>query len=130
MNQIIICQNTAKSSDFVQRILTHEMIHMFDYCSNYLDFNNLEHLACTEIRAANLAHCSFLDAYAQTSGVFNVKQRHMVNYSQISLGRFTARTFFIQESIVLPLVRIVLNRKHCRQCWLYGMISPAEMLKL
>lgn len=39
------------------------MIHMFDYCTNDLDFKNVEHLACTEIRAANLAHCSFLGAY-------------------------------------------------------------------
>lgn len=79
MNQIIICHNTAKSKESVQRTLAHEMVHMFDYCSNHLDFRDLEHLACTEIRAANLAHCAFLDAYAQTSGVFNVRQRHMVN---------------------------------------------------
>lgn len=79
MNQIIICQNTAKSEDFVQRILTHEMVHMFDYCTNHLDFSNMKHLACTEIRAANLAHCSFSDAYSQVDGVFNIAQRHKVS---------------------------------------------------
>lgn len=65
LNQIVICQNTSKNKGFVQGVLTHEMVHMFDYCNNDLDFKNVEHLACTEIRAANLAHCSFLGAYVR-----------------------------------------------------------------
>lgn len=79
-NQIVICQNTAKGRGIVQGILTHEMIHMFDYCTNNLDFKNVEHLACTEIRAANLAHCSFLGAYMQgDADYFNIKKRHQVD---------------------------------------------------
>lgn len=61
----------------MQGVLTHEFIHMFDYCRNNLDFKNIDHLACTEIRAANLAHCSFLSAV--TSGdasPFKIKQAH------------------------------------------------------
>lgn len=54
---------------------------MFDYCNNNLDFKNIEHLACTEIRAANLAHCSFLSAYAQADAdFFNIRQKHKVNF--------------------------------------------------
>ena len=30
---------------------------MYDYCVADLDLGNVEHLACTEVRAANLAHC-------------------------------------------------------------------------
>ncbi|XP_031618816.1 mitochondrial inner membrane protease ATP23 homolog [Contarinia nasturtii] len=76
-NQIVICQNTARDRGFVQGILTHEMIHMFDYCLNNLDFKNVEHLACTEIRAANLAHCSFLGAYMQDDAdFFNIRKKH------------------------------------------------------
>lgn len=79
MNQIVICQNNSNSRGFVQGILTHEMVHMFDYCTNNLDFKNVEHLACTEIRAANLAHCSFLGAWAQADAtIFNIKKRHQV----------------------------------------------------
>lgn len=75
-NQIVICQNNP-GTDHIQGILTHEMIHMFDHCTNHLDFRNLEHLACTEIRAANLAHCSFMGAYMQgDADFFNVKQKH------------------------------------------------------
>lgn len=77
MNQIVVCQNTATNEGLVQGVLTHEMIHMFDYCKNELDFKNLEHLACTEIRAANLTHCSFLSAWFQgDASIFNIKEAH------------------------------------------------------
>jgi Peptidase M76 family. len=65
----------------VQGVLTHEMIHMFDYCRNNLDFKNIDHLACTEIRAANLAHCSFLSAWHQgDASPFRIQRQHRVRY--------------------------------------------------
>lgn len=69
----------ARSQGMVQGVLTHEMIHMFDFCRNELDFKNIDHLACTEIRAANLTHCSFLSAWGQgDASIFNVKEAHQV----------------------------------------------------
>lgn len=80
MNQVIVCQNIARSKGMVQGVLTHEMIHMFDYCNNDLDFKNVEHLACTEIRAANLTHCSFLSAWAQgDASPFKIRKAHEVS---------------------------------------------------
>jgi mitochondrial inner membrane protease ATP23 len=77
LNQVVICQNVAKNEGLVQGVLTHEMIHMFDYCVNNLDFKNIEHLACTEIRAANLTHCSFLSAMVQgDASIFRIKKAH------------------------------------------------------
>ncbi|KAL1140610.1 hypothetical protein AAG570_000540 [Ranatra chinensis] len=77
LNQIVVCQNNSRSEGIVQGILTHEMIHMFDYCRNNLDFKNLDHLACTEIRAANLTHCGFLSAILQgDASLTNFKNRH------------------------------------------------------
>jgi mitochondrial inner membrane protease ATP23 len=77
LNQVVVCQNIAKSEGMVQGVLAHEFIHMFDYCRNDLDFKNIEHLACTEIRAANLTHCSFLSAVSQgDSSFFNIKGTH------------------------------------------------------
>jgi len=77
LNQVVVCQNVAKSKGLVQGVLTHEFIHMFDYCRAEMDFKDLKHLACTEIRAANLAHCSFLSAWTQGfASPFNVAKRH------------------------------------------------------
>lgn len=77
-NQIVVCQNNTNEG-VVQGILTHEMVHMFDYCNNNLDFKNIDHLACTEIRAANLAHCSYLSAIAQgDASPLEIKQKHQV----------------------------------------------------
>ncbi|XP_012272586.1 mitochondrial inner membrane protease ATP23 homolog [Orussus abietinus] len=77
LNQIVICQNVARSKEMVQGVLVHEMIHMFDYCRNKLDFKNIDHLACTEIRAANLAHCGFLSACTEGQASFiNIREAH------------------------------------------------------
>ncbi|CAL7950167.1 unnamed protein product [Xylocopa violacea] len=77
INQVVICQNTCNTKKQVQSTLSHELIHMFDYCRNKLDLNNMDHLACTEIRAANLCHCSFLGAVTRRlAGPFHIKQVH------------------------------------------------------
>lgn len=79
LNQVVVCQNMATNEGLVQGVLTHEMIHMFDYCRNNLDFKNLDHLACTEIRAANLAHCSFASAWMQgDASIFNIRESHQI----------------------------------------------------
>lgn len=31
--------------------IAHEMVHMFDHCRFKLDWHNLRHVACTEVRA-------------------------------------------------------------------------------
>ena len=77
LNQIVVCQNVARSEAIVSGVLTHEMIHMFDYCNQELDFKNIDHLACTEIRAANLTHCSFMSAMIQgDASFFRIAKAH------------------------------------------------------
>ena len=29
--------------------LTHELVHAFDHCRAHVDFNDIHHLACTEV---------------------------------------------------------------------------------
>ena len=41
--------------------LTHELVHTYDYCRAHLDWNNLEHLACTEVDHSVLP-CPILSA--------------------------------------------------------------------
>lgn len=77
MNQIVICQNTATSKGAVHGALAHEMVHMFDFCRADLDFKNIDQLLCTEIRAANLMHCSFLSAMVTgTASFVRIKKQH------------------------------------------------------
>lgn len=77
LNQIVLCENLNQSKGVIQGTLVHEMIHMFDYCRHNVDFTNIEHVACTEIRAANLAHCSFLSAWIQgDASPINFKKQH------------------------------------------------------
>ncbi len=37
------------------QVLAHELIHVFDECRANVDWNNLNHHACSEVRAANLS---------------------------------------------------------------------------
>jgi len=79
LNQVVICQNTATSEGTIQGVLTHELIHMFDSCTRKLDFRNIEHLACTEIRAANLTHCGLVSSILEGhSSIFNFRKKHQV----------------------------------------------------
>lgn len=76
-NQIVICYNRVHSYNKVNGVMAHEMVHMFDYCRNELEFKNIEHVACTEIRAANLVHCSFMSAMMQgQASPFHIKKAH------------------------------------------------------
>jgi inner membrane protease ATP23 len=49
-NQLIVCSNRCRSETKVEEILTHELVHMYDYCTAKVDFKDMDHLACTEIR--------------------------------------------------------------------------------
>ena len=55
---LIICANNCKNYEKVEKILAHELVHMYDDCTRFIDFKDTKHLACTEIRAASLVSCS------------------------------------------------------------------------
>lgn len=77
VNQIVICDNSYLSQSRVMATMMHEMIHMFDYCRVQFDFENIEHVACSEIRAANLTYCSISDRIAHGGpGLLDFKRTH------------------------------------------------------
>lgn len=53
--QMFLCENHLHSAAEVEETLVHELVHAFDYCRAHVDFHNGLHLACTEVRAANLS---------------------------------------------------------------------------
>jgi inner membrane protease ATP23 len=58
---IVMCQKWAvEMPDEIPNTLVHELIHSYDDARARIDWTNLVHHACTEIRAANLSgDCSF-----------------------------------------------------------------------
>ncbi|XP_064417650.1 mitochondrial inner membrane protease ATP23 homolog isoform X2 [Latimeria chalumnae] len=77
-SQIVLCQNNIHQQSHMTRVVTHELIHAFDHCRAHVDwFNNVKHLACSEVRAANLSgECSFVNELSRFN--FGVKQHHQV----------------------------------------------------
>lgn len=75
-SQIVLCQNNIHQQSHMNRVVTHELIHAFDHCRAHVDwFNNLKHLACSEIRAANLSgDCAFSNEAARFN--FGLKEHH------------------------------------------------------
>ena len=57
-NQVVLCSNKCQDLDKVSNILAHELVHMYDNCVAKVNWKNINHLACSEIRAAALAHCA------------------------------------------------------------------------
>lgn len=75
-SQIVLCQNNIQQQAHMNRVVTHELIHAFDHCRANVDwFNSYKHLACSEIRAANLSgDCSFTNELTRFN--FGLKQHH------------------------------------------------------
>ncbi|KZV83221.1 hypothetical protein EXIGLDRAFT_649894 [Exidia glandulosa HHB12029] len=52
---LLLCQNRFADKKHMEDTIAHELIHMYDHCRFKLDWFNLRHVACTEIRAASLS---------------------------------------------------------------------------
>ncbi|XP_054574895.1 mitochondrial inner membrane protease ATP23 homolog isoform X1 [Eptesicus fuscus] len=76
VSQIVLCQNNIRNQAHMNRVVTHELIHTFDHCRAHVDwFTNVRHLACSEIRAANLSgDCSLVNEIFRLH--FGLKQHH------------------------------------------------------
>lgn len=75
-SQIVLCQNNIHQQAHMNRVVTHELIHAFDHCRAQVDwFSNYRHLACSEIRAANLSgDCSFINEFSRFN--FGLRKHH------------------------------------------------------
>eukprot|EP00462_Mataza_sp_D1_P019966 CAMPEP_0175128636 /NCGR_PEP_ID=MMETSP0087-20121206/5039_1 /TAXON_ID=136419 /ORGANISM="Unknown Unknown, Strain D1" /LENGTH=220 /DNA_ID=CAMNT_0016410721 /DNA_START=147 /DNA_END=807 /DNA_ORIENTATION=- len=60
--EVLMCQNHVKNQKNFNTVLTHELIHVFDTCRAHVDFTDCRHLACSEVRAANLSGDCWLSA--------------------------------------------------------------------
>jgi len=76
---LFMCQNAnaGKYKSDMERSMTHELIHVYDYCRAHVDFTNCRHHACTEIRAANLSRdCLWSNEWRRGLGKFITNQHN------------------------------------------------------
>ncbi|XP_043744520.1 mitochondrial inner membrane protease ATP23 homolog isoform X3 [Cervus elaphus] len=80
VSQIVLCQNNIRNQAHMNRVVTHELIHAFDHCRAHVNwFTNVRHLACSEVRAANLSgDCSLLNEIFRLH--FGLKQHHQKTF--------------------------------------------------
>ncbi|KAI7907236.1 peptidase M76 [Cokeromyces recurvatus] len=52
---VILCQNRLASKRHTEVTMVHEMVHVYDDKKFKVDWYNLKHQACSEIRAASLS---------------------------------------------------------------------------
>ncbi|ODV92110.1 hypothetical protein CANCADRAFT_147498 [Tortispora caseinolytica NRRL Y-17796] len=52
---IVLCENYIADKSHLEDVLSHELVHAYDFCKFNIDWMNLKHVACSEIRASNLS---------------------------------------------------------------------------
>ena len=73
---IMLCQNHLPSRKDLETTLTHEMLHAFDHCRLNVDWKNLKHHACSEIRASSLSgDCRWVKEFF-SRGYSNFTKQH------------------------------------------------------
>ena len=72
---VLLCSNRLFNLKNLEYTLAHELLHAYDHHNFKVDWNNLKHHACSEIRAANLSgDCKAFNEFKR--GNFGFKQHH------------------------------------------------------
>eukprot|EP00736_Rhodelphis_marinus_P008640 Rmarinus@m.22477 len=59
--EVVLCKGAIKSQQMMDTVLSRELLHAYDDCRAYINYDDPVHLACMEIRAAMLTRdCSFM----------------------------------------------------------------------
>jgi inner membrane protease ATP23 len=72
---IVLCENNFLSKAHMEDTLAHELIHAYDNVTTKINWKNKLHVACTEIRAANLSgECAFTKEFKR--GNWGIAKQH------------------------------------------------------
>ena len=107
LNQVFVCANV--SGDRVGEILIKGLIEMFDRCARKVDFANVNHLACIEVRKANLASCRIANYYGRSGAHFALgnSHRHCV---KLAAKESLTKTKFVDADVADEAVERVFER--------------------
>ncbi|XP_783122.2 mitochondrial inner membrane protease ATP23 homolog [Strongylocentrotus purpuratus] len=88
--EIVLCENKSPSQRILSTLLTHELIHAYDHCRAKVDWTDIRHVACSEIRASSLSgDCSFLSD-SLYSWNFRFKNHHQTCVRRRAIGSILA----------------------------------------
>jgi len=73
---ILLCQNHLRDRGHLEDTLAHELVHAYDHLRFDVDWQNLKHHACSEIRASSLSGECRWTREAFTRGVWDFTQHH------------------------------------------------------
>lgn len=74
---ILLCQNRLRDRSHLEDTLAHEMIHYYDNLKWQVDWLNLKHHACSEIRASSLSgECRFFQEFSRRGFGFTIARGH------------------------------------------------------
>jgi len=109
LNQVFVCCNNATSSGAVHGALVRNLIQMFDTCVNKYDFNNVHHLACSEVRKANLANCQFMTNLSRPDASFGVEKQQQNCVRSVAVEALV-KTKFVKKEVAGKVVDEVFDR--------------------
>ncbi|CAN6674376.1 mitochondrial inner membrane protease Atp23p [Trichomonascus vanleenenianus] len=73
---IMLCQNRVMNRLKFEDTLAHEMVHAYDHCKFNVDWSDLRHHACSEIRASALSgECRAMNQIVR-NGIFKFAKGH------------------------------------------------------
>eukprot|EP00397_Hematodinium_sp_SG-2012_P025043 GEMP01026135.1.p1 GENE.GEMP01026135.1~~GEMP01026135.1.p1 ORF type:complete len:237 (+),score=37.74 GEMP01026135.1:35-745(+) len=93
-HRVWMCGNHFWNPFEFRRVLVHELIHAFDFTRAKIDASNLDHIACTEVRAWNLSgECDLWTKWVTFLGdeMVNRKQRCIKEFTVASMQEGDAR---------------------------------------
>jgi len=109
LQQVFLCSNNCTNPGLVHGSLVRNLLYAFDSCVNKYDFSNPDHLACTEVRKANLVGCGYLTYMMRKDGVFGWRKLHQRCVKSTAVESLV-RTRFLSEEIAVKSVDKVFDR--------------------
>ncbi|PUU77329.1 peptidase M76 family-domain-containing protein [Tuber borchii] len=73
---VLLCQNRLRDRGHTEDTLAHELVHVYDHLRFRVDWEELKHHACSEIRASSLSGECRWTREAFTRGVFDFTKQH------------------------------------------------------
>ena len=74
---VVICSDKVNTRSQVVLGLRHELVHAYDHCRSHVNWEDIDHHACAEIRASNLSgECYWMQEIQR--GNFKWDKQHQV----------------------------------------------------